>query len=384
MADQAALASRSALGSLLLTQVTFSLTSIGLALLLGAHAAKPKPELALLTGVLLVQGLARIVVGVNLPVDAEECDGAMWLAVALAVLAGVPFVRLGPQWWLMAAVPTVTYEVLRSWTLRRGGARRNVDVAVADVAWFVPSLVLVVATSTLRAPVALLCGGLAASAFLCSRSGTPAFVSHALTARGTWLRRRRANVRRSLLEGTSGVLLPFACVALLSAFRRYDDTNALRAASQAMSPIGSLVGVTMFAWERLSTRLRHFAGHALVFAPVAVALVAAVVPRLLGTLSGHSPYVLAYAMGWSAFGVSQTRVALNNADHRHQLDSRLPNRGLVLLVAVALLVGALTSTVALAAVLTLTSVALFPWIGGMIVQRQLGSSATPGPESGAV
>jgi len=371
LADEATVAPRPVLAALLLTQVTFSLTSISLALVLGRYSTRPKPELALLTGVLLLQGLARIVVGVNLPRDPHRSEGAMWPAVLMALVAGLPFARLGVQWWLLAAAPTVVYEVLRSWHLGQGRGRNYLLVAAADVVWFLPSVAFVAMTNGVRAAPALGAGGLAASVLLGNFFGGTLLARCLLTPSRRWWIRHRTNVGRSLLEGLSGVVLPFVCVALLSALRRYDDTNALRAAAQVVSPIGSLVGVTVFAWVRLPMRWRRLAGTCLVFAPALLALSASLVPRPFATLSGDSPYVMAYAFGWSAFGVSQTRIALSNADHRHRLDSLLPARLAVLIVAAGLLAVGLTRHVATTSVVTLIAVVVVPWLVSSLLQRRV-------------
>ena len=370
LADEATVAGRSTLAGLLLTQVTFSFTSIGLALILGRYATRPKPELALLTGVLLLQGLARTVVGVNLPRDPQRSEGAMWPAVLMAIVAGLPFARLGVQWWLLAAAPTVVYEVLRSWHLGQGRAQNYLLVAAADVVWFLPSVALAAMTNGVRAAPALGAGGIAASALLGSFFGGTLLARNLERPSLRWWTRHRANVGRSLLEGLSGVVLPFLCVAALSALRRYDDTNALRAVAQVISPIGSLVGVTVFAWVRLPMRWRRIIGTCLVFAPALLALTAALVPGPFATLSGDSPYVMAYAFGWSAFGVSQTRIALSNADNRHGFDSRLPSRLAVLIVAAGLLGAGLTRDVATTSVVTLIAVVTVPWLISSLLQRR--------------
>ena len=352
-----------------LTQASFSGSSLIAAILISQQRSNPKEDLALLGGLTLGQGIVRLIVGLNLALEAQRSRGAGLLALALLAVAGLPFFTFGFQWWLAAAAPTVAYEICRITLTRSGRERQCLNVFVADLAWLTPFVAMTWVNSV---PIGVVVGiGAAlATTVMLAEPAARGMLLNSVQPGGIWWRERKAAIGRSAIESISGALVPFGCVAVLIAIDRLDDVNALRAAAQILSPQGSLVGVVILLWPQLTTRRRTVLSASLIIAPAIVPLLAALFPGMFAVLSADSPMAVTYALGWAAFGCSQTRVAFSNADRRLGLAPQWNMAGLLSACAsLVLLLAALLSADDAVTQLAITTVCGLPWLVGVLLNR---------------
>jgi len=298
-----------------LTQASFSLTSIFASSAIPFASTDPATDLALLSAVLLFQGLTRVAIGYNLASESSKNGGTFFVILLLAVAIGPVFFRDSLLTWISVAALTGLYEILRTFLLKSHVCMKVAMTVAADLAWALPFL-LGALTGTLVTYWSALLGSVLASSILLFSQACRSEFRAALNPSIGFLTLHFRGVIRSIVEAWSGIGVPLGIVLVFNNSNRLSDLGAMRVVGNLFSPIGSLVGVLVLIWPSIRTTSRQRLFLPIGLIPVVGIIPVLVFPSSFKFLAAGSESVPTYTYAWVGFGCARTLLALVTAELR--------------------------------------------------------------------